>query len=103
LLLYLIFSFFLSCLVQQIPRHSVQDPPDWGNILDAKIPAVDGGILKVWRIEPEQPSRSTVGFAQGWSRNRDRMVARTRYFGCWGFTTAIHSARDHGQSSPEDS
>lgn len=101
--MYLIFSFFLSCLVQQIPRHSVQDPPDWGNILDAKIPAVDGGILKVWRIEPEQPSRSTVVFAQGWSRNRDRMVARTRYFGCWGFTTAIHSARDHGQSSPEDS
>jgi pimeloyl-ACP methyl ester carboxylesterase len=22
------------------------------------------------------------------------------YFGCWGFTTVIHSARDHGQSSP---
>ena len=28
------------------------------------------------------------------------MVARARYFGRWGFTTVIHSARDHGQSSP---
>ena len=100
LLLYLIFSLFLTYLVQQIPRHSVHDPPDWGNILDSKIPAVDGGILEVWRIEPERPSRGTVVFAHGWSRNRDRMVARARYFGCWGFTTVIHSARDHGQSSP---
>ena len=100
LLLYLIFSLFLTYLVQQIPRHSVHDPPDWGNILDSKIPAADGGILEVWRIEPERPSRGTVVFAHGWSRNRDRMVARARYFGCWGFTTVIHSARDHGQSSP---
>ena len=100
LLLYLIFSLFLTYLVQQIPRHSVHDPPDWGNILDSKIPAVDGGTLEVWRIKPERPSRGTVVFAHGWSRNRDRMVARARYFGCWGFTTVIHSARDHGQSSP---
>ncbi len=100
LLLYLIFSLFLTYLVQQIPRHSVHDPPNWGTILDSKIPAVDGGILEVWRIEPEQPSCGTVIFAHGWSRNRDRMVARARYFGCWGFTTIIHSARDHGQSSP---
>ena len=100
LLLYLIFSLFITYLVQQIPRHSVHDPPDWGNILDSKIPAVDGGTLEVWRIKPERPSRGTVVFAHGWSRNRDRMVARARYFGCWGFTTVIHSARDHGQSSP---
>ena len=100
LLLYLILSLFLTYLVQQIPRHSVHDPPDWGNILDSKIPAADGGILEVWRIAPERPSRGTVVFAHGWSRNRDRMVARARYFGCWGFTTVIHSARDHGQSSP---
>ena len=100
LLIYLIFSLFLTYLVQQIPRHSVHDPPDWGNILDSKIPDVDGGTLEVWRIEPERPSRGTVVFAHGWSRNRDRMVARARYFGCWGFTTVIHSARDHGQSSP---
>ena len=96
----LIFSLFLTYLVQQIPRHSVHDPPDWGNILDSKIPAADGGNLEVWRIEPERPSRGTVVFAHGWSRNRDRMVARARYFGCWGFTTVIHSARDHGRSSP---
>ncbi len=100
LLFYLIFSLFLTYLVQQIPRHSVHDPPDWGNTLDSKIPAADGGILEVWRVEPEQPSRGTVVFAHGWSRNRDRMVARARYFGYWGFTTVIHSARDHGQSSP---
>jgi pimeloyl-ACP methyl ester carboxylesterase len=28
------------------------------------------------------------------------MVARARIFGDWGFTTVIHSARDHGKSSP---
>ena len=100
LLLYLIFSLFLTYLVQQIPRHFVHDPPDWGNIRDFKIPAANGGFLEVWRIDPERPSRGTVVFAHGWSRNRDRMVARARYFGCWGFTTVIHSARDHGQSSP---
>jgi pimeloyl-ACP methyl ester carboxylesterase len=91
---------FLTYLVQQIPRRSVHDPPDWGNILDSKISAADGGFLEVWRIEPEKSSRGTVVFAHGWSRNRDRMVARARCFGYWGFTTVIHSARDHGQSSP---
>ena len=100
LLLYLIFTLFLTYLVQQIPRKSVVDRPDWGNIHDTKIPAVDGGFLEVWRIEPDRPSRGTVVFAHGWGRNRDRMVARARYFGRWGFTTVIHSARDHGQSSP---
>lgn len=100
LLWYLIFSLFLTYLVQQIPRRSVHDPPDWGNILDSKISAADGGFLEVWRIEPEKSSRGTVVFAHGWSRNRDRMVARARCFGYWGFTTVIHSARDHGQSSP---
>lgn len=100
LLLYLIFSLLLTYLVQQTPRHSVHDPPDWGNTLDSNIPVADGGILEVWRIEPEQSSRGTVVFAHGWSRNRDRMVARARCFGYWGFTTVIHSARDHGQSSP---
>ncbi len=101
LLLYLLFTLFLTYLVQQIPRHSVEDKPDWGKILDTRIPAVDGGFLEVWRIEPDRPSsRGTVVFAHGWGRNRDRMVARARYFGRWGFTTVIHSARDHGQSSP---
>ncbi len=100
LVLYLLFTLFLTYLVQQIPRHPVEDKPDWGNILDTRIPAVDGGSLEVWRIEPGRPSRGTVVFAHGWGRNRDRMVARARYFGRWGFTTIIHSARDHGQSSP---
>ena len=32
--------------------------------------------------------------------NRDRMVGRGARFADWGFTTVIHSARDHGNSSP---
>jgi pimeloyl-ACP methyl ester carboxylesterase len=100
LLLYLTFTLFLTYLVQQIPRHPVDDQPDWGRITDTKIPTVEGGFLEVWRIEPAGKSQGTVVLAHGWGRNRDRMVARARFFGQWGFTTVIHSARDHGQSSP---
>jgi pimeloyl-ACP methyl ester carboxylesterase len=99
-LLYLLFTLFLTYLVQQIPRHPVRDTPDWGRTLDTKIPSIDGGFLEVWRIEPDQPSRGTIIFVHGWGRNRDRMVARARIFGQWGFTAIIHSARDHGHSSP---
>ena len=100
LILYLICSLLLTYLVQQLPRKSVQDAPDWGRISDVRIPAVDGGSLEVWRIEPDMPSRGTVIFAHGWGRNRDRMVARARIFSNWGFAAVIHSARDHGGSSP---
>lgn len=100
LLLYLLFTLFLTYLVQQIPRHPVEDKPDWGKIIDTRIAAADGGFLEVWRIEPDRLSMGTVVFAHGWGRNRGRMVARARYFGQWGFTTVIHSARDHGRSSP---
>jgi len=100
LLLYILFTLFLTYLVQQIPRNPLQDKPDWGRTIDTKIPSLDGGFLEVWRIEPDGPSRGTVIFAHGWGRNRDRMVSRARFFGQWGFTTVIHSARDHGHSSP---
>ena len=100
LLLYVLFTLFLTYLVQQIPRNPVEDKPDWGQTIDTKIPLVDGGFLEVWRIEPDMPSRGTIVFAHGWGRNRDRMVSRARYFGQWGFTAVIHSARDHGHSSP---
>ena len=100
LLFYLIFTLFLTYLVQQIPRHPVKDQPDWGHVKDIKIPTVEGRFLEVWRIEPVGASRGTVVLAHGWGRNRDRMVARARIFGRWGFTTVIHSARDHGNSSP---
>lgn len=100
LLLYLLFTLFLTYLVQQIPRNPVQDGPDWGKTIDTKIPLVDGGFLEVWRIEPDMPSRGTIVFAHGWGRNRDRMVARARIFSQWGFTAVIHSSRDHGNSSP---
>lgn len=100
LLFYLIFTLFLTYLVQQIPRHPVKDQPDWGHVMDTKIPTVEGKFLEVWRIEPVGASRGTVVLAHGWGRNRDRMVARARLFGRWGFTTVIHSARDHGNSSP---
>jgi pimeloyl-ACP methyl ester carboxylesterase len=97
--LYLLLSLIFTYLVQQLPRKSVTDPPDWGRIIDTKIPAIDGGVLEVWRIEPQGPSRGLVVLAHGWSRNRDRMVSRARIFAKWGFTTVLHSARDHGGSS----
>lgn len=100
LLLFLLLSLCLTYLVQQIPRNPVKDAPDWGRVTDTRIPASDGGFLEVWRIEPDMRSRGTIVFAHGWGRNRDRMVSRARIFGQWGFTAVIHSARDHGHSSP---
>ena len=97
--LYLLLTLLLTYVVQQVPRKPVTDPPDWGRIIDTRIPAIDGGSLEVWRIEPKGPSRGLVVLAHGWSRNRDRMVSRARIFGRWGFTTVMHSARDHGGSS----
>jgi len=97
---YLVLTFVLSFVVQALPRHPVSDPPDWGTIEDTFIPAVDGGKLEVWRIEPPGESRGIVLLAHGWGRNRDRMVNRARMFGDMGYTTVLHSARDHGNSSP---
>jgi len=99
LISYVIATLYLTYLVHQIPRKPVNDKPDWGRVADTKIPAVDGGFLEVWRIDAESKSKSIVVFAHGWGRNRDRMVSRARLFGGWGFTTVIHSARDHGGSS----
>lgn len=99
-LFYLLFTLLLTFVVQQYPRKPANDQPDWGQVLDTVIPAVDGGSLEVWRIEPDGESRGIVVLAHGWSRNRDRMVPRARIFARFGFTTVIHSARDHGNSSP---
>ena len=99
-LFYLLLTLFLTYLVQQIPRHPVKDQPIWGRVVDTRIPTVGNKFLEVWRIEPTGKSRGTVLLAHGWGRNRDRMVSRARLFGQWGFTTVIHSARDHGNSSP---
>lgn len=97
--LYLLLTLILTYIVQQVPRKPVSDPPDWGQIIDTRISAIDGGNLEVWRIQPQSPSRGLVVLAHGWSRNRDRMVSRARIFGQRGFTTVMHSARDHGGSS----
>jgi pimeloyl-ACP methyl ester carboxylesterase len=96
---YLLFTLVCTYLVQQLPRNPISDPPDWGVVTDTRIQAIDGGSLEVWRIEPRGPSKGLVVFAHGWGRNRDRMVARARILGQWGYTTVIHSARDHGGSS----
>lgn len=101
ILFYIFCTLFLTYLVQQIPRKPVKDTPDWGQVLDTTIPALDGRNLEVWRIEPEGESSGIVVLAHGWSRNRDRMVPRARMFAQWGYTTVIHSARDHGGSSPK--
>ena len=97
---YLLLTLYFTYLVHQLPRKPVHETPDWGKLLDARIPAKDGCFLEVWRVEPEGNSRGIVVLAHGWSRNRDRMVGRARVFGKMGFTTVMHSARDHGNSSP---
>jgi pimeloyl-ACP methyl ester carboxylesterase len=99
-IVYLLASLIFTYLAQQLPRRPVVDPPDWGLVIDTKIPAIDGGLLEAWRIEPQGASRGIVVFAHGWGRNRDRMVPRARIFGQWGYTAVIHSARDHGGSTP---
>lgn len=99
---YLFVSLVLTYVVHRVPRKPVRDGPDWGKAEDVRISASDGGFLEVWRVDPEgeTPSRGVVLLAHGWSRNRDRMVGRARVFGRLGFTTVMHSARDHGGSSP---
>jgi pimeloyl-ACP methyl ester carboxylesterase len=99
-ILYLLVTLGLTYLVLQLPRNPVEDKPDWGEVTEATIPAEEGGVLEVWRVRPEGPSRGLVVLAHGWGRNRDRMVNRGRIFGRLGFTTIMHSARDHGKSSP---
>lgn len=97
---YIFLVLFFLYLVHRIPREPVTEAPDWGHIIDTRIPSIDGGSLEVWRVEPEGLSRGIVLLAHGWSRNRDRMVSRARIFGQLGFTTVLHSARDHGHSTP---
>ncbi len=98
---YLALSLVATYLVHQVPRRPVSEMPDWGTMEDTRIPAVDGGSLEVWKISPHGLSIGTVVLAHGWSRNRDRMVPRARVLGSMGFTTIMHSARDHGKSSPK--
>jgi pimeloyl-ACP methyl ester carboxylesterase len=99
-LIYFALTLFFTYLVHQLPRKPVRDVPDWGKIIDTRIPTVDGGSIEVWRVEPEGPSRGIVVLAHGWGRNRGRMVDRARLFAKMGFATVMHSARDHGGSSP---
>ncbi|MCF8129250.1 MAG: alpha/beta hydrolase [Deltaproteobacteria bacterium] len=100
---YLILTLFLMYLLHQIPRRPVRNEPDWGRVKDVQIPAVDGGMLEAWVVEPDIPSEGTVLLSHGWSRNRDRMTGRARIFGKLGFRTVFHSARDHGNSTPNRS
>jgi pimeloyl-ACP methyl ester carboxylesterase len=97
---YLLLTLIFTYIVHQIPRRPVKDTPDWGQIVDTRIPTANGGSLKVWRVEPEVGPKGIVVLAHGWSRNRDRMVKRARIFAEMGFTTVMHSARDHGGSTP---
>ena len=97
---YGILTFLMTLVFHRFPRKPIVDPPDWGTVFDQRIPADGGGTIEVWCIEPEGEPVGTVVFAHGWGRNRDRMVARARLFGRLGFTAVIHSARDHGRSSP---
>jgi pimeloyl-ACP methyl ester carboxylesterase len=85
--------------VHRWPRRPVDERPDWGRCTDTYLPAADGGYLEVWRVTPAGPSKGVVVLAHGWSRNRGRMVPRARLFGQLGYTTILHSARDHGRSS----
>jgi pimeloyl-ACP methyl ester carboxylesterase len=96
---YLLLTLFFTYIVHQIPRDPVKDIPDWGHVIDVRVPTAGGGSLEVWRIEPGGRSRGVVLLAHGWSRNRDRMVSRARIFAEMGFTTVMHSSRDHGGST----
>jgi pimeloyl-ACP methyl ester carboxylesterase len=98
--LYLLITLGLTYLVLQLPRNPVEEKPDWGEVIETSIPTEEGGVLEVWRVSPERRSRGIVVLAHGWGRNRDRMVSRGRILGRLGFTTIMHSARDHGNSSP---
>ena len=100
MLAYVLLSLILAYVAQQYPRRPVTDPPDWGRVIDERIAAPGGGTLEVWRVVPQGPVHGTVVLAHGWGRNRDRMVHRARHFGRLGFITVMHSARDHGGSSP---
>jgi pimeloyl-ACP methyl ester carboxylesterase len=97
---YLLLTLWLTYHLQHVPREPVVDPPDWGKVTDTRIPALGGGTLELWRVDPDGETRGIVILAHGWGRNRDRMVHRARVFGSLGFTTVLHSARDHGGSSP---
>ena len=44
--LYLLFTLICTYFVQQLPRKPVTDPPDWGRVIDTKIPAVDAVATK---------------------------------------------------------
>ena len=59
-LVYLLLTLFLTVLAHQIPRRPVRDRPDWGHIRDIQIPAIDGGMLETWIVEPDMPSKGTV-------------------------------------------
>jgi len=98
--IYGVATLILTYVAHQYPRRPVNDRPDWGTVESRRIQTVDGRELEVWRVLPDGPSRGVVLLAHGWSRNRDRMVQRARIFGQMGFTTVMHSARDHGRSSP---
>ena len=96
---YLFFALLFTFLVHRLPRNPVTDPPDWGEIIDTRIPTVGGGFLEVYRVSPDCEPVGTIVIAHGWGRNRDRMMARARVFGKLGYITVLHSARDHGNSS----
>lgn len=100
LFLYITLSLTATYVVHRIPRRPIHEEPDWGEVKDFTVKASDGGMLEVWRVDPGGPSRGVVVLAHGWGRNRGRMVRRARLFGSLGFTTILHSARDHGKSTP---
>jgi pimeloyl-ACP methyl ester carboxylesterase len=95
----LFITLLVTVLVHRYPRNSVICPPRFGQTTDHQVPALGGGVLEVWKIEPEGPSKGLVILAHGWGRNRDRMINRARIYVEAGFTAIVHSARDHGQSS----
>ena len=44
---YLLFTLMLTYLVHQRPREPISDEPDWGQVRDTTIRAIDGGFLEV--------------------------------------------------------
>jgi hypothetical protein len=90
--LYLLVTLGLTYLVLQLPRNPVEDKPDWGRITETTIPTEEGGLLEVWRVAPEGPSRGIVVLVHGWGRNRDSFPpGRAKTF--------VAAGSDHSSSS----
>ena len=61
-------TLVLTYIVQQYPRNPVQDPPDWGQVQDLRLEAVDGGSIENTATATGEHLRATGGLGLGVDR-----------------------------------